>query len=134
MIDIQKQIAYWRIGAAEEWTLAAELFANGRTRHGLYYLHLTLEKIIKAHVCKKTGEVAPKLHNLVRLAEMTGLPVSGDDRKFLAKMLRFNIEGRYPDSYEELPSASSITRIRQGRIPNLWPSIDLFSVYNRCGC
>jgi len=21
-----------------------------------------------------------------------------------------------------------------GRIPNLWPSIDLFSVYNRCGC
>jgi hypothetical protein len=22
----------------------------------------------------------------------------------------------------------------RGRIPNLWPSIDLFSVYNRCGC
>jgi hypothetical protein len=24
--------------------------------------------------------------------------------------------------------------ILTGRIPNLWPSIDLFSVYNRCGC
>ncbi|MBN1575069.1 MAG: HEPN domain-containing protein [Chitinispirillaceae bacterium] len=113
MIDIQKQIDYWRTGAAEEWDIAADLFSNGRTRHGLFFLHLTLEKIIKAHVCRTTGKVAPKLHNLVRLAELTGIQFTDDDRKFLAIMLRFNIEGRYPDSYEDLPSASSVDQIRQ---------------------
>jgi HEPN domain-containing protein len=113
MLNIQKQIDYWRQGAAEEWDVAADLFTAGRTRHGLFFLHLTLEKIIKAHVCRKTGEVAPNVHNLVRLAEITELSFTSNDRKILAKMLRFNIEGRYPDSYEEIPSSSSIDEIRK---------------------
>jgi HEPN domain-containing protein len=113
MIDVQKQIDYWRNGAAEEWALTADLFKSGRTRHGLFFLHLTLEKIIKAHVCKKIGDIAPKDHNLIRLIEKAMLPMSEEDRSFLAAMTRFNIEGRYPDSYEELPSSESIEKFRR---------------------
>jgi HEPN domain-containing protein len=112
MIDIQKQIDYWRKGAAEEWALATELFASGRTRHGLFFLHLTLEKIIKAYVCKKINDIAPKDHNLIRLVEKSMLPILDEDKSFLGGMTRFNIEGRYPDSYEELPSIDSVEKIR----------------------
>jgi HEPN domain-containing protein len=113
MIDKQKQIDYWRKGAAEEWALSVDLFVSGRLRHGLFYLHLTLEKVIKAHVCKKTGDIAPKDHNLVRLSDKATLPILEEDRSFLAAMTRFNIEGRYPDFYEELPSDASVMEIRR---------------------
>jgi len=113
MIDIQKQIDYWRKGAAEEWALAEHLFLSDHMRHGLFFLHLTLEKIVKAHVCKKTGDIAPKDHNLARLSDKAMLPISEEDRSFLAAMTRFNIESRYPDSYEELPSDASVMEIRQ---------------------
>jgi HEPN domain-containing protein len=113
MVNIEKQINYWKTGASEEIEIATDLFMRGRTRHGLFFLHLTLEKIIKAHVCKKTGDLAPKDHNLARLIEKTMLPLSEEDRSFLSGMTRFNIEGRYPDSYEELPSSASIEKIRK---------------------
>jgi len=37
MVDIQKQIAYWRNGAREDWAVAEELIGNGRIRHGLFF-------------------------------------------------------------------------------------------------
>jgi HEPN domain-containing protein len=113
MVNIEKQINYWLTGAAEERALATDLFASGHTRHGLFFLHLSLEKIIKAHVCKKSGDLAPKDHNLVRLIEKAMLPLSEEDRSFLSGMTRFNIEGRYPDSYDDLPSAASVDKIKK---------------------
>lgn len=40
MIDIQKQIEYWREGAAEEFDISVSLFENGRFRHGLFFKRL----------------------------------------------------------------------------------------------
>jgi len=113
MLDIQKQIDYWRKGAAEEWELATHLLDEDRIRHGLFLLHLTIEKAIKAHVCKKTGDVAPKSHNLLQLAEIAGLVVSQEESDFLGELSLFSIEGRYPDFYGELPLAQDVRRIRQ---------------------
>jgi HEPN domain-containing protein len=70
MIDIAQQVAYWRDGAREDWAVAQDLMAQGRVRHALFCAHLALEKALKAHVCRQTNDLAPRLHNLVRLAEM----------------------------------------------------------------
>jgi len=113
MIDIQKQIAYWRIGAAEEWELATHLLDEDRVRHGLFLLHLTIEKAIKAHVCKKMEGMPPKSHNLLRLAELAGISLSREDGDFLGELSLFNIEGRYPDFYGALPPPADVRRIRQ---------------------
>ncbi|MEN8127119.1 MAG: HEPN domain-containing protein [Planctomycetota bacterium] len=59
MVDIQKQIIYWSSGAEEDIAVAEELIGNKRYRHGLFFAHLALEKILKAHICKKTNELAP---------------------------------------------------------------------------
>ena len=104
MIDIEKQVAYWRDGAAEDWEIAQELIARGRTRHGLFFVHLSLEKLLKAHVCRHTQDLAPRLHNLVRLAELAALPLSQTQVDVLAEINAFHIEGRYPDVLIPPPS------------------------------
>lgn len=84
------------------------IVAQGRTRHGLFFAHLALEKLLKAHVCKQTGDLAPRMHNLVRLAEAAHLTVDDAKLDVLAVMNAFNIEGRYPESLAEptsLPEA-----------------------------
>ncbi len=54
MIDIEKQVAYWRHGAEEDWEVAHQLFDRGYIRHSLFFVHLALEKALKAHVCRHT--------------------------------------------------------------------------------
>jgi HEPN domain-containing protein len=97
MIDIDRQIAYWREGAQEDWVVAQELVDGNRTRHGLFFSHLALEKILKAHVCRKTRDLAPRIHNLVRLAELAEISLRPEQIDILAEMNAFNLEGRYPE-------------------------------------
>ncbi len=104
MIDIGKQIAHWRNSAEEDWSVAQDLVSRGKIRHGLFFAHLVLEKTLKAHVCKATGELAAKTHNLVRLSEKAGLKLSDDQIDLLADVSEFNIEGRYPEMLLPPPS------------------------------
>jgi len=73
MIDINKQINFWRSGGEEDLAVARDLVNRNRIRHGLFFAHLALEKALKAHVCRVTQDIAPRLHNLVRLAELAEL-------------------------------------------------------------
>jgi len=104
MVDISQQIAYWRTGAGEDWEAARQLVDSGKTRHGLFFAHLALEKLLKAHICKHTEKLAPKSHNLVRLAEMTELKLAAEHVDTLAEMNEFNLEGRYPITYVAPPT------------------------------
>jgi HEPN domain-containing protein len=104
MVDIEKQISYWRNGSSEDWAVAKELVERGRIRHGLFFAHLALEKALKAHVCRSTRDLAPPIHNLVRLANKASLMLSQAHMETLAEMNAFNVEGRYPESLIPAPS------------------------------
>jgi HEPN domain-containing protein len=104
MINVEKQIRYWVEGAEEDWEVAQELINHGRVRHGLFLGHLALEKLLKAHVCRATRELAPRIHNLIRLAELTDLKLSSDQMDTLADMNSFNVEGRYPETLQAPPT------------------------------
>jgi len=104
MVDISQQIVYWRDGAAEDWEVANQLVDGGKTRHGMFFAHLALEKILKAHICKKTEKLAPKSHNLVRLAEIAELQLKPQDIDTLAEMNEFSLEGRYPITFVSPPT------------------------------
>ena len=75
MINIEKQISFWRDGAGEDLEVARELILHKHLRHGLFFLHLALEKIIKAHVCKNINDLAPRIHNLIRLTQIASLDI-----------------------------------------------------------
>jgi len=51
-MDEAKQVDYWRRGAWEDMMAAGMLVKKRRYRHGLFFGHLSLEKILKAHVVK----------------------------------------------------------------------------------
>ncbi|MFA6241074.1 MAG: HEPN domain-containing protein [Candidatus Hydrogenedentales bacterium] len=97
MIDIEKLSEHWRDGAEEDWAVSLELLSRDRVRHSLFFAHLALEKLLKAHVTRETRDVAPRIHNLVRLAEVANLKLDSGQLDALADMNEFNLEGRYPD-------------------------------------
>ena len=106
MIDIDKQVAYWRDVADEDWVVACSLIRQQHTRHGLFFAHLALEKAIKAHVCRVTRDLAPRTHNLVRLAEVASLRMSDEQIDVLAEFNAFSLEGRYPEQLSAPPTAA----------------------------
>jgi len=55
--------------------VARDLVNRNRMRHGLFFSHLALEGVLKAHVCRATQDIAPRLHNLVRLTELAELSI-----------------------------------------------------------
>lgn len=103
MIDINKQIEYWNKGAEDDLLTATLLIREKRILHGLFFCHLVIEKAIKAHVVKKSGEVAPRSHNLIYLSEKAGLEFDNESEIFLGILMKYQLQGRYPDYYPTLP-------------------------------
>lgn len=103
MIDIEKQIEYWVEGADSALDTARILIKKKKYLHGLFFCHLTIEKIIKAHVVKATNQIPPKSHNLFRLLENTGIEVTEEDAEFFGILMKYQLEGRYPDYNPQIP-------------------------------
>ena len=104
MVDAGKHVEHWRRGSEEDWKVAGELMRSGRVRHGLFFAHLALEKVLKAHICRRTQDIAPRIHRLDRLAEIAGIALSPEHQRVLVRMNDFNLKGRYPESPETLPT------------------------------
>jgi HEPN domain-containing protein len=96
-MDLTKQIEYWRQSSEEDWEVARFLLTNGRIRHSLFLAHLSLEKMLKALVVKETKAIPPKIHKLERLAELAGVSLSTEQKRFLAEFGAYQLIGRYPD-------------------------------------
>ena len=99
MIDVERHIIYWREGSQEDWVVGQELVERGRIRHGLFFVHLALEKVLKAHVCRQTRDLAPRIHNLVRLAEQAALPLDQDQQDILLSSTPSISKGGIPNYY-----------------------------------
>jgi HEPN domain-containing protein len=102
-MDKLKQIEYWISTAEEDLSSAVLLISNNKILHGLFFCHLCIEKALKAHVVKKTGEVPPKIHNLNRLLEICNITLNEKEIKLIDFLMIYQLEGRYPDSYPEIP-------------------------------
>jgi HEPN domain-containing protein len=109
-IDIEKQVAYWRASAEEDWDVGRSLVEQGKTRHGLFFLHLALEKVLKAHVCRATADFAPKVHSLLQLLEKSGLRPDQSYKDLLTEFDRFDLAGRSPDFLSQPPPRQEMTR------------------------
>jgi len=69
---------------------------------------LVIEKAIKAHVVKKIGDVAPRSHNLIYLAEQTELDFDDSTQLFLGILMKYQLQGRYPDYSPVLPDQQKV--------------------------
>lgn len=103
MFDLKKQADYWINGAEDDLVTAELLIQEKRILHGLFFCHLVIEKSIKAHVVKSSKEVAPRSHNLIYLSEKAGLIFEDDTEIFLGILMKYQLQGRYPDYNPVLP-------------------------------
>lgn len=97
-MDVTKQIEYWAASSAEDIAAAESLLEQGHLRHCLFFAHLSLEKLLKAHVVRQTGDVPPRIHSLIRLAEIAGLALDEERDEFIRSFGVYQLEGRYPDA------------------------------------
>jgi HEPN domain-containing protein len=94
----QEHINYWKVSAEKDWEVVQDLFNSQKYLHCLFFAHLVLEKLCKAHWVKdNSDDYPPRLHNLIRIITTTKLSISEEDLQFLEEFNDFQLEGRYPD-------------------------------------
>lgn len=96
-MNIDELIRYWTKSAAEDLKTAKSLFSVKRYHHCLFFCHLSIEKILKALIIQRINKPAPYGHNLLRLAELSGIKFSPEDLDILDETTSFNLEARYND-------------------------------------
>ncbi|MBU1680549.1 MAG: HEPN domain-containing protein [Bacteroidetes bacterium] len=78
------------------------LFEAGKYDWALFIGHLVIEKLLKAvFVQNCDNKIPPKLHNLVRLAEISLVEVDENKKIILDRINDFNIDVRYPEYKNE---------------------------------
>ena len=94
----EQHIAYWVDTAQYDWTGTMHAFKMKDYMHCLFWAHLTLEKLAKAHWVKThLDNIPPKIHNLVFLLEQSNIDLGEETMNFLKKFNDFQLSGRYPD-------------------------------------
>ncbi len=97
-MDKSDYINYWRLTAEKDWEAVGHLFEKGDYLHALFFAHLVLEKLLKAHHVKdNTGDFPPRTHNLLMLCTQTTLSPADNQLRILSQMNQFQMDGRYPD-------------------------------------
>ena len=97
MVNIEKQVTYWAESSKNDWRVAQQLIDNKEILHSMFFVHLTLEKALKANVCRYARDHAPYIHNLLALAEIASIPLTDEQVDLLSEINSYNIEGRYPN-------------------------------------
>ena len=96
-MDEREVIRYWLISASRDFETAEILYKNKRFHHALFFCHLSIEKKLKAIIVKVTKGAPPLIHDLVRLAERSRIPLTKSRKDDLAELTTFNVETRYDD-------------------------------------
>ena len=74
----------------------------------MFFCHLSIEKILKALVVKQTGNIPSKTHDLFHLAGTSKIKITEDQTGFMQILMKYQLEGRYPDYYPKAPSPEKI--------------------------
>ena len=103
MFNVDGNINYWKNTAESNLVTAGILFDNNQLVEGLFFCHLCIEKILKALVVKETKTAPPKSHNLKHLVNLSKIEVTKDEELFMAVLMKYMLEGRYPEYYPKAP-------------------------------
>lgn len=83
------------------------MFDSGRYLYVFFCCQQAIEKGLKAVIVKETQDFPPRLHNLLRLAEVAGVSPRADYADFLGELSGYYIQTRYPEEMESV--AAGIT-------------------------
>lgn len=90
-------VKYWIDGSDDDYETMIVMYESNRFNWSLFIGHLMIEKLLKAYYVKINSDYPPFTHNLLRLAEKTGLSLTDDLKMQLVTITAFNINARYDD-------------------------------------
>jgi len=96
-------IQYWVDTAKKDWIAVKRMLECRTYVHALFFMHLVLEKLLKAHWVKDNiGNFPPRTHDLINIANNTSLKINEIQTALFEEMNYFQLEGRYPDYKQNL--------------------------------
>ena len=90
-------VKYWIDSSEVDFLAMDNLFKNKHFTWSLFIGHLVLEKLLKAYYVKNISPEVNRTHNLLQLAQKTGLKLCEEQQDLLDEVTTFNIKARYPD-------------------------------------
>ena len=97
----------WASQARYDLETARAMMVSGRYLYVLFCCQQAVEKMIKAIIAKKTGEMPRRIHNLIRLAELAEIAPPSDLLKFFGVLSSYYVQSRYPEEIAELANSAS---------------------------
>ena len=115
--DVEKTTSYWFEGAKYDLGVANAMFKSKKYPYALFMGHLSLEKLLKALVVKRTKNHAPFSHSLPYLAERSGVTIPERILIKLREFMEFHFEARYPDAnkafYTKCTKAYTVKKLKE---------------------
>jgi len=99
---VREEAVEWLRTALDDLEDARVLLRAGRYADAAFHAHQAAEKALKAAIIELKGELPPRIHNLVRLAEILGV----SDENMLDMLRRLNPHyrvARHPDAANGVP-------------------------------
>jgi len=96
-INKEKIVNHWIITSDEDFSAMNSLFNSKIYHWALFIGHISIEKILKAYFVSVKGKHPPLIHNLYRIAELSGLEIPDEYADWLDTITLFNINARYDD-------------------------------------
>ena len=101
---MNEKTKYWLDLCEDDLITAKALLAAKRFLHMGLFCHLVAEKALKAVIAHTTNVIPPKIHDLQKLAALSGIFDSLSNEQFvLLDLLKpLQIEARYPEYKEKV--------------------------------
>ena len=97
----------WVDQAQYDLETARAMLASGRHLYVLFCCQQAVEKALKAVIVRKSGELPPRIHNLLRLAEAAQIQSDRERIRFLGELSAYYIQSRYPEEIRAVGSTIS---------------------------
>lgn len=94
----EEVVKFWKDSSNKDWEFSQETYLGGkRYDYALFFVHLSLEKLLKAltYALKDSHPLA--IHDLVELAKRTDLTFTEENLADLKEITSFNLSARYDD-------------------------------------
>ncbi|MCL2845849.1 MAG: HEPN domain-containing protein [Chitinivibrionia bacterium] len=95
----EDKIKYWIDLCYADLSVGETLVKNKHNLYAGFMCQQVVEKIIKGYFTKVKDNAPPHIHDLPKLAKLSGLYelLSEEQQEFIIEVNPFNIEARYPD-------------------------------------
>jgi HEPN domain-containing protein len=102
--NMETETQEWVDRAQYDLDTARAMLVSGRYLYVVFCCQQAIEKALKAVIVERSGEFPPRTHNLLRLAELSGVEIAVEQSSLLKNLSDYYVKSRYPESAQALTS------------------------------